>query len=396
MNSQKKLSLFSPRFGEGAPKGVKLVLLSFFSLGILFLFWHGIHGKCNACDFHHRYDIGILIRHGLAPAEFADVPRSDLPKMGLPPNFAPQHIDFPWTQSVFAVFSLFPRTLALTLFRILQAACLIFCIAASVHYLTAKFHIERLSASVLVLFFYLSLYIRTDVNVGNLGLVSLAGIFLLYYGWDRKKSWLEAVGLTLLCMKPQTGFLFILLLMFDKHIAALVWTGVYSFLISIPLMLYLHKIPWDFFVKMVSVRYTFSTLPQTCGLFGIFYQPHIQQLTMAGNAIVTVGILFFYLYRYPVKDPMLRLLPAAVGTLCWSYLRIYHFLFLIIPLLCLAGMLKESAEEGKSSCMIVFLMFLLWLPVGQHVPTCIFFMKFLISFFSLFYIGHYFGRTRPL
>ena len=338
----------------------------------------------------------MLIRGGHDPADFANCTRDDLLKSGLKPDFSPRHIDFPWTQSFFALLGVLPRGWALTLFRCLQIFCLISCIVASIHYLNARFHVERLLGSVLVLLFFQALYVRTDFNVANTGLFTLFGFFLLHCGWSIKKYWLEAVGLTILCVKPQTGFLFVLLLLLEKHFRTLLWTGAYCFLIAVPGMLYLHNIPWDFFGKMLAFKYNFAQEPQTCGLFGVFYQSSLQTLIMACNAIAAIALLIFYRLRCPVKDPMLRLLPAAIGTIFWSYSRFYDFLFLIVPLLCLTGMLKEKQDNIDASCKIILLMLLIWCPIMHHFPAYIFLMKYLIAIFALFYIGRYFSRSSAL
>jgi len=378
---------------EKSGRKTKLILFTLFALGIAALCWSGVRDR--AIDFVQRYRMGVMVRYGQDPATVVNDAnaRIDLPESLVPPDFSPYHIDFPWTQSFFALLSTLNPKPALVVFQFLQICCLVLSMIICVRYLTRKFHIERLLATMLVSLFFLCSYVRTDIKVGNTGLFALCGMLLLYYGWENKKVWIEAIGVALLCMKPQTGFLFVLLLMLERHFVSLVLAGIICFLVSVPEMIWLHKIPWDFLRNMLSVKFVFSVEPQTCGFFCVCYQIMPQKVLMACNMIVAVAILVFYWWRFPVKDPMLKLLPAAIGTMFWTYSRTYHLLFLIVPLLCLTGMLKSYEEENKPPCFVALLMVLLWLPLKQTFPTYIFLVKYLVSIFAIFYIGNHY-RTK--
>lgn len=388
-------ALLSFRFWENLPRGMKLFLLFAFAAGIFFLCWSGIHDPAGPGDFFHRCHMGRLIRHGFDPVDWAHGMRPDVVDFHLPPNFTPHHIDFPWTQSIFVLFGALPSRLSLTLFQAVQGFCLLLCMAISIYYLRTRFHMERLFAAVLVSLFYLLPHVRTDFKTGNVALIVLAGFFILYYGWEKKKIWLEAIGLALLCLKPQTGFLFVLLLLLEKRFLTLILAGIYCFLLSIPCMLYLHKIPWDFLEKMFSVGNQFITQPQILGLFGIFYSPSMQTTIMACNAVAAITMLLFYWYHYPTGDPMLKLLPATVGTIFWSYSRTYHFVFLIIPMLCLAGMLEERKDDPKFFCRAFLLILLIMMPLRESFPIYFILAKFMISIFSVFFIAHYSKISGP-
>ena len=387
--------LFSIRFWEESMRGQKRLLFCLFLLGIAILCWSGTN--YTAWDFVHRYRMGFLVRHGIDPVDFVRNPDArtnvNLPESIIPPDFSPYHIDFPWTQSFSALFSVINPDLSLVVFRLLQIGCLIFCMAASIHYLIRKFHIEKMLAAMLVSLFFLTSYVRTDIKVGNTALFSFAGLFILYYGWEKKKAWLEAIGMTLLCLKPQTGFLFVLLLLLERHFWTLFLTGVFCFVITIPEMLYLHKIPWDFLRSMFAVKFVFTVEPQTLGLFCVLYQVLPQKILMGCNMLAAIAVLCYYWWRCPSKDPMIRMLPAMVGTLFWTYSRTYHFILWIIPLLCLAGLLKAYEDDRESACITLLLMVLLWLPVQQYLPTYIFLFKYVLSVIAIFYISNLAGKN---
>ena len=381
--------LLSIRFWEESMRGPKRIFFCLFLLGIIILCWTGTN--YTAWDFVHRYRMGYLILHGIDPVDVVRNPEvstnANLPESIIPLGFSPYHIDFPWTQSMSALFGILKPNLSLAVFRLLQVGCLIFCMAASIHYLIRKYHIERMLAAMLVSLFFLASYVRTDIKVGNTALISFAGVFILYYGWEKKKAWLEAIGMTLLCLKPQTGFLFVLLLLLERHFLALFLTGVFCLVISIPEMLCLHKIPWDFLRSMFAVKFVFTVEPQTLGLFCVLYQVVPQKILMGCDLLASTAVLGYFWWRCPSKDPMVRMLPAVVGTLFWTYSRTYHFILWVIPLLCLAGLLKAFEEDRKNICITLLLMALLWLPVQQYLPTYVFLFKYVLSVIAIFYIS---------
>lgn len=389
MNSLNRL--FSIRFWEESMRIPKRLLLGLCLLSTIVLCWDGI--RHPAQDFVHRYRMGVLIRYGIDPVELVRNPdvRSNvnIPESLVPPDFTPYHIDFPWTQSIFTLFSALKPDLSLAVFQLLQCVCVIFCIVASIHYLVQKYRFEKMLAAMLVSLFFLTSYIRTDIKTGNTAMFSFAGLFLLYYGWEKKKSWLEAIGLTLLCLKPQTGFLFVLFLLLERHFLSLFLTGVCCFVISIPEMLYLHRIPWDFLLSMNAVKFVFAVEPQTLGFFCVLYQVVPQKILLGCNAVFSIAVLCYYWWRCPSKDPMIRMLPAVVGTLFWTYTRTYQFIFLVIPLLCLAGLLKTFENDRDNFFITLMLIVLLWLPLQQTLPTFIFPLKYAISLIAIFYISYY-------
>ena len=374
-------------------RNIKIILFLVFILCITVLCWNGTYYAGG--DFITRYRMGVMIRYGVNPVDYVNNKEKvraevELPESLIPPDYVPTNLDFPWTQSIFALFSLLSQDFSLAVFRFLQWCCLVFSMVASFHYLVKKIHVERLLAAMLVSLFYFTSYARTDIKVGNTGLLAMAGVFFLFYGWDNKKVWLEAIGMTLLCMKPQTGLLFVILLLLERHFYTLILTGVFCFLLSVPEMIYLHRIPWDFLRTMFSIKYYFSGEPQISGLFCVFCQTIPQNLLMACNLITSIAILCVYWWRYPVKDPMVRMLPAVIGSLFCSYSRTYHFIFLVVPLLCLTGLLKDYVDNRKETCIVILLMVLLWVPLQQYLPPFVFLMKYLIAIFSVFYIGNHY------
>jgi hypothetical protein len=321
----------------------------------LFLIFHS-QFPFNQGDFLTRYDEMSCLRDGIAPFDvFSGKAVSEKYVTYLAasdPVRLRVHNNPPWTYGMLLWISYLPRTVAATLFSILNFSALagLFLLAWR-HGSRGGGAVGGLFAAMSVLLCGLSLLL--NLYVGNFGIIAAMSALAMAVLLEKHKDGVAGIFLALVMLKAQIGGMFILPLLFSCRFKTLAVGGAICCMASCLPCLFVDKMPWDMILDLSrSVPDRFIS-PHGGGLFSILSGRIPAKLILGADAVVCFSILGWTSWKLAKSsDWLLKFIPSAVLTLLWTYSHVDQIM-LALPLIWFAAQLAGTTGTETKRFLIL-------------------------------------------
>ncbi|MCO6511507.1 MAG: DUF2029 domain-containing protein [Aridibacter famidurans] len=178
------------------------------------------------------------------------------------------------------------------------------------------------------------------LSVGQTSLIVYWGLALVMTGISLGKISFQAIGLTVLLLKPQLGIIFIIPFLFAgvRGWLVTIYAGILSFLLCIPPLILNRTVLFDFLANLGAYD-TFTRANDPTSMTGIriilfeLFGRDIGNVAATAVALVFVAMICFLLARKSERDRRLAISVPVITAVCLALAPLHTYDFVIVGVL---------------------------------------------------------------